>query len=234
MLKTIRIPAIFVLLVILSLPAFADDGFEITTSAPENMIIDDTGADSNVSFWEVPLAIQIAYLTGTILTAYLFFKIIPFIWGKIQNYNIKKKQLYQYIAENPGSSIAKISREQNIERSTLKYYLYLLESESKIIFSKLGKFTGVFQNHKYTEKEKVVIQYLQNESDANLLLLIISNPGMTNKEISDRLNMRKNAISWHISRLLDDGIIRYERSGVNKKYYVYDDIQKIITSYKNS
>jgi len=153
-------------------------------------------------------------------------KLIPFVLGKIDDLlkNENRHNILNYIHANPGTTIARISEAQQIERGTVKYHLYKLESEGKIVFRRMGKFSRLFRNSgSFSNDEQKVIAHLQNQNSRSILMTILEQPGITNQELAERLGIEKSAIHWHMEKFIGDGLIRFVSDGKFKRYFVIDN-----------
>ncbi|MCG2738441.1 MAG: winged helix-turn-helix transcriptional regulator, partial [Candidatus Methanoperedenaceae archaeon] len=151
-----------------SIVAHAEKGGYTVDSYPtQNGPIDTSGADVTISFWELPLWIQIAYISGIILAFLGLFKVIPIVLGRIKNLleNQSRQGIFKHILNNPGCTIAEISDMQKINRGSVKYHIYRLKYEGKIILSKMGKFSRLFQNSgAFKDNEQKMAAHLKSET----------------------------------------------------------------------
>ena len=193
-----------------------------------------SGTDQSVSIWSLPLWIQLLNVTAMTAAFLGLLRLFPLIQGKIDDLlkNENRHSIMNYINANPGATIAEVSRGENIERATVKYHLYKLEDEGKIVFRRMGKFSRVFRNsHSYSDDEQKIIAYMQNRTARTILLLVLSNPGITNQELAGRLGVEKSAVHWHIDKLLNDGLIRFSQDGKFKRYSVGDNVNVLLRKY---
>lgn len=199
--------------------------------------IDTGGADATISFWDLPLWIKIAYTSGLLVSFFGFFKVVPIIFGKIENIftNSRRQNISKYAFNNPGCTMAEISKELNINRGSVKYHIERLEADKKITFMKTGKFKRIFKNIGIRgNNKKIIASHLRNDTRRLLLWTILKNPGMTNQELSESFHLDKSTIHWHIEKISNDGIIQFENEGKYKKYSVNpaieSDLIKLIPS----
>ncbi|MGA9141533.1 MAG: winged helix-turn-helix transcriptional regulator [Methanocella sp.] len=154
-------------------------------------------------------------------------KLMPLVLGKIDDIlkNENRHNILNYIYANPGTTIAKVTEAQQIERATVRYHLYKLESEGKIVFRKIGKFSRLFRNsHSFSDDDQKVIAHMQNRNSRSILLLVLEQPGITNQELTERLGIEKSAIHWHMEKFIGDGLISYIPDGKFKCYFVVDNV----------
>ena len=62
----------------------------------------------------------------------------------------------------------------------------------------------------------------------NVLLAILTAPGITNQELSERFGIEKSSVHWHIDRFLEDGIIQVVQDGRHKQYFLKDEAKGIL------
>ena len=161
-------------------------------------------------------------------------KAAPFVLGKIDDLlkNENRHNILNYVYSNPGATVADVAQAHSIERGTVKYHLFKLESEGKIVLNRMGKYSRIFRNsNTYSDFEKTVIAHLQNQTSRSVLLMVLEEPGITNLEMAERLDIEKSAINWHINKFLHDGLISYRRDGKFKRYFIGDNSRLIVEKY---
>lgn len=203
-------------------------GYIVEPYSPQKELIDTSGAEATISFWQLPLWIKITYISGIILAFLGMFKIIPIVLGRIKNIldNHSRQGIFKYILNNPGCTIAEISDQQEINRGSIKYHIYRLKSEGKITLTKMGKFLRLFQNSgALKDNEQVVAAHVKNDTSRLLLLAILENPGVTNQELVEKFNLAKSTIHWHIQQFRNDNIVVFEQEGKYKRYFVNADVE---------
>jgi predicted transcriptional regulator len=224
----------YLILLIIFMPelANAQGSYGITYSA--DIPVNPSGMNTPVSFWELPDWYKMFFISSMAVAFMAIFKATPFILGKIDDLlkNENRHNILNYIYSNPGVTVAEVAQAQSIERGTVKYHLYKLESEGKIVLNRMGKYSRVFRNsHTYNDFEKSVIAHLQNQTSRSVLFMILEQPGITNQEMAERMGVEKSAIHWHIDKFLRDGIISYRRDGKFKRYFLGDNSRLILEKY---
>lgn len=212
-------------------------GYTVEPYAPQKELIDTIGADATISFWELPLWIQIAYISGIILASLGLFKVIPIVLGRIKNLleNQNRQGIFKYILNNPGCTIAEISDMQKINRGSVKYHIYRLKYEGKILLLKMGKFSRLFQNSgAFKDDEQKMAAHLKNETNRLILWTILENPGTTNQELTDKFHVDKSTIHWHIQQFHNDNIIVFEQEGKYKRYFVNAEAEMTLLRFMPS
>ncbi|OPY30609.1 MAG: MarR family protein [Methanocella sp. PtaU1.Bin125] len=169
---------------------------------------------------------KLFYASSMAVAFLTLLKLLPFVLGKIEDLlkNQNRNAILNYIYANPGTTIARISEEQQIERGMVKYHLYKLETEGKIVLRRMGKYSRLFRNSgTYGDDEQKVIAHLQNRNSRSILILILEQPGITNQELTERLGVEKSAVHWHMEKFISDGLVRFEPYGKYKRYFVIEN-----------
>lgn len=192
-------------------------------------------------FWLLPLWFQVFYISGLLLSLFGNFKIIPFILGRNKDLfgNRNRKNIFEFVSKNPGCTIAEVSKNLGINRGSAKYHIKKLVSKSQITTAKTGKFTRLFRNSGiFNNDEKMIISYLRNETCRNLLLGIMENPGITNRNLAEELSLDKSTVHWYLDKFKNSNIILYVPEGRCKKCFMNpvleQDLVKLIGSQSPS
>ena len=189
-----------------------------------------------VSFWQLPLWVQVLGGLDSMLLALGAFSFVPAVIGKVQNVleNRNRKDIFDYVLGHPGCTPAEITLTQNMKNGTVKYHIQMLESQGKIILKRMGKYTRLFNtSHANSDLEKTVFSYTKNETSKNLLCAIMEEPGVTNQRLSERFSLDKSSVHWHMERFLHDNLVKYEQDGRYKKYFLEPSVSKLLVNLNN-
>jgi predicted transcriptional regulator len=222
---------LFLFFILLSPVAYAQQGYNHAPYEPDS---DHPDYDQNESFWQLPDWFKLFFISSMAVSFIGLLKALPFVLGKIDDLlkNENRHNILNYIYSNPGATVAEVAQAQSIERGTVKYHLYKLESEGKIVLNRMGKYSRVFRNsNTYSDFEKTVIAHLQNQTARSVLLMIHDQPGITNQEMAERLGVEKSAVHWHVDKFLSDGLISYRRDGKFKRYFLGENSCMVLEKY---
>ena len=212
---------------IFSTTALSDDGGYVVRPHVEGGVgVDSTGADATITFWDLPLWIQVTYVSGLLMAFLGSLKIFPAIISRVKRFveNQNRQNISKYIIDNPGTTKAEISMNLGINRGTVKYHVHKLESDGKIASMKAGKFTRLFKNSSALKNDdKILVSHIRGETSRILLWTILESPGITNQELAETLRLDKSTVHWHAHNFLANDIIRFEKEGRYLKYYVKDN-----------
>jgi predicted transcriptional regulator len=212
-------------------PACADNGGYVVMPyhpdanlTPEQLaLIDNSGADATVSFWELPLWIQVSYSWGALLTVAGSLLVLPLAVRRLKSPldNRNRQSVYNYIEDNPGCIAPDVSRNTGMNKGTVRYHIQRLELESKIVLRKIGKFMRLYRNSStYDEREKLVASHLRNKMSKAVIEVLMEHPGSTNQEVSELIKVEKSLIYRYIQQLINDRIVSAEDDGKHKRYFI--------------
>lgn len=188
-----------------------------------------------ISYWELPLWVKISCVSISIVSLLLILKYLPLIIGKYKGAlkNPKIKYIYNIINMNPGITTSELSKENHINRGTLRYYLNVLFAADKIISKTKGKFKQIFV--KFTSTKNIdndVLKYLRNEKIRPILYFIMEDPGVSNQEISIAFMLNKSTVHDYLTKLVKSKIIYIERDGKFKRCYINPETMNTLKKYR--
>jgi predicted transcriptional regulator len=192
--------------------------------------------DFIAQFWELPAYVQISFAAIAAITILGLLKVIPFAFGRLKHAleNPKTKEIFFHIQNNPGLTIQQLSDDRNINRGTLKYHLSQLFTNNKITLVRRGKVSQLFYNKlSPMDKESIVASYVRrNDKSRSILFSIMDNPGVTNKDLSEKFGLDKSTITDYMKKFSDDDIVEFRQDGKFKRCYVKQDARMILLRLK--
>lgn len=126
-------------------------------------------------------------------------------------------QIYGYIKANPGEHYNAIKESLELNNGTLSYHLKVLEKE-EYIYSKRDKFYTRFYPKgmmispvdaaQLTKFQKIILNKVRLQ------------PGISQQEIITQLGSSQQVISYNLTKLVRDEVLRMDKKGRNKLYFV--------------
>jgi len=216
-----------------SLNGGAAGGYNLVANPGPDDIVDASGADGDITFWELPLWIQISIMSG-ILAGFLatiigILKLGPLVLGKLKNLleNQTRAKIYDSVKKNPGSTMADITKREGLNLGTVRYHINQLKASQKITFIRSNKFLRIFQNsNTYNDREKMIISTLNRSSARSIVMYLDSHPGSNNTQIAENLKISESGIHVQLKKLLKEGIVTSRQEGRSQKYYLTDDVKE--------
>jgi predicted transcriptional regulator len=225
---------LFFLLVFVINVAIVQGDYSVEPYSPQSGPSDTLGADSTISFFELPLWIQLAWIFGVLCAIFGAIKFGPFVLGKVKIIlkNKNRTAILEYIGCNPGCTESDLLRNTTINRGTARYHLSLLLIEQKVVRRKNGKLTYLFTNGGIPLDRKQVYGYIMNPSKRKILDILHKTPGISNKDLSERVQMSPSTVSYHLQPLLDEEMVVSRWDGRYLNYFILPDVEDILK--KNS
>lgn len=213
--------------------ALSDNGGYIiipNNSSVESIYSDYDGYDKQISFFELPLWIQIFYISSTLSVLASLSLFLPLGIKKVRSITGQKRSNIQaYVSDNPGCPVSEICQRENIPRGTVRYHIERLIKEGKIIVMKSGKHLRIFPNGRTAgEREKIIQSFMQCKNYRMLLMMILNRDSISNQELSEQLKIDKSQTYRQLQKLLKNKIIEFKRDGKTKQYYITEEIKPFI------
>jgi predicted transcriptional regulator len=147
-----------------------------------------------------------------------------------------RKLIFDYISDNPGVHLRKISRDVNIHLSTLRYHLDYLESNGLITCQKEDNLKLYFVSGKLNPHEKKLTPLLQQKRFRDIVMVIMDSHELTSSQIAEKLSMNPSTASKYINILEKRDMISHKKIGREKIYRLNDEesIVKLLLMYKKS
>lgn len=222
--------ALFFLLVFVVNVAIVQGGYSVEPYSPQSGSSDTLGADSTISFFELPLWIQLVWVISVLGAIFGAIKFGPLVLGKVKIVlrNKNRTAILDYIGNNPGCTLADLSKSTDINRGTARYHLYLLLIERKVIRKKNGKLSYLFANGGTQLERKQLYGYIMNPSKREILDTILNTPGISNKEIAERLQIDRSTVYWHLQPLLEEEMLVSQWDGRSMNYILFPEVEAIL------
>lgn len=142
-------------------------------------------------------------------------------------YNNAGERLQSIVSKKPGIRFMELQREAGISHGTLQYYMKKLSKRNFLRIKREGKVTRIFPRE-FSEYEMNIMGFLRLESSRQLLLTILSNGGVTFKELVNSIKPAASTTSWHLHKMKEKRIIDFQRGTDGYLHYYVIDRQKVI------
>ncbi|NVM30633.1 MAG: hypothetical protein HWN65_17470 [Candidatus Helarchaeota archaeon] len=143
-----------------------------------------------------------------------------------------RQKIYDLIERNEGIHLREICRALDKKMGVVQYHIYVLEGANLISSMKDGRYKRFFVNHRDSPGERLVISILQRETTGKVLMMIFekNGDGVSHSSIAKEMKSSSQAITWHIHKLTDAGIISTTKMGNQKVYQITPEFYSIVES----
>ena len=137
--------------------------------------------------------------------------------------NESRLKILTEILNNPGIHHNELLRGCELNKGQLQWHLDTLLKHSIIKKEKYGQYAIYFPIT--SSKDAIELfknQFTKSKTTLKVLNSIKKYPGINSAEISRNLNLSRNSIKYHIDKLLEKHLIKFEKKGrVNELYLLY-------------
>lgn len=142
-------------------------------------------------------------------------------------------RIYRYIENNPGAHLRKISKDLGLAMGDTQYHLDILEKSGRVKSRKINLYRRYYTAAILGEKEEIILGFLRQETTRDILIYLIEHPYSTQRELADYKHFSSPTISWHMSRLIEAGIVQSTKQGKKILYSLDADRDKLVNILKH-
>lgn len=133
----------------------------------------------------------------------------------------------EFITQSPGSYLSEIAASVNVNLTTTRYHLDVLEDEGHVTRAHVRGKRRYYPGH---QNEVHLIAAFNDEATAAVLSTLATLEVASGVQLADELDRDASTISHHLSRLEQAGLIKREREGRRIVNRVDPDTQKRIAT----
>jgi predicted transcriptional regulator len=139
-----------------------------------------------------------------------------------------RTRIYEYIKNTPGSHLRKISKELEIALGDTQYHLNTLQKSGSIKSKRMGIYKVYFSVSILEGRDESILATFQQETPREIILFLVEKPGATQGEIADRMSYSPSTINWHMSNLIEIGLVSSQKDKQAVRYYIKGSVKDII------
>jgi DNA-binding MarR family transcriptional regulator len=143
-----------------------------------------------------------------------------------------RSRIYDYIKNKPGSHLRKINKELTLAMGDTQYHLRNLEKSGVVKSKRIGIYKVYYTVSILEGREESILSTLQQDTPREIVIHILEHAGATQSEIADHMGFSSPTINWHMSNLIEIGLVRAQKDRHFVKYYIKGDIKDITSLLK--
>ena len=133
--------------------------------------------------------------------------------------NGNRATIHTVIREHPGITFPDLSRLTGIKRAAVRYHLAVLSVREKITRIHCLNMTCYFENNgQFSDFEKQMIIHLRNRTARTILEMLVISPGISRRDIAEKIGIAGSSVTWYTDRLSCGGIITVTKVGRDTCY----------------
>lgn len=148
-----------------------------------------------------------------------------------------RRRIYEQVKKSPGIHFRELERRLHLVVGNLQYHLQYLEKKNLIRASNDEDYVRYFvKDRSLNETERKIISFLRRSGCRHILIQLLSNPELNNKELSQAVGLSPSTISWNLNKLVEAGIIEREKTGRISRFTIIDPhtVAELLMCYKES
>jgi DNA-binding transcriptional ArsR family regulator len=124
--------------------------------------------------------------------------------------NDTREALYESVREAPGSYLSELAAELDLSVSTVRYHARILENNRIVT---VAETSGKHRLYPVGGSDPTLLAALDEEATARVLHGLHELGPVTVADLASELGLADSTVSYHLSRLDDDGLVTRERRG---------------------
>lgn len=147
-----------------------------------------------------------------------------------------RKEIFEYVQANPGAHFSQLKRDLDMETGLVQHHLSTLEDYDVLTSEDHQGKRRLFVAEELAEEERAILSSLRYETTRHILLFLVEESTARNGAIAEELGVSPPTVSWHISRLVENGIVSEVEDGRTTYYTVADEdlTMQLLVRYQES
>lgn len=148
-----------------------------------------------------------------------------------------RRRIYEQIKKSPGIHFRELERRLKLVVGSLQYHIQYLEKKNLIVASNDEDYVRYFAIDKnLNENERKILSLLRRSSCRHILIQLLNNPDLNNKDLSLAVGLSPSTISWNLNKLVEAGVIERKKTGRISNFTVIDptSVVELLICYKES
>ena len=134
-----------------------------------------------------------------------------------------RDRIYRAITKNPGLHFRELQRRTELATGSLQYHLDYLTKRNLVKSVKQGKFVRYYSaGGAQLGEDETLMNLLRQESLRKIVLFLLTKKSATNLSISSAVELSPSTVSWHLSKLVSNGIVGTRKRRRKKYFYLAD------------
>lgn len=134
-----------------------------------------------------------------------------------------RKQIFEFIQANPGAHFSKVKRELGMETGLLQYHLQKLEDYDVIENKDHQGRRRLFIARELDAQQRSILSTLRYETTRAILLYLLEDGRGRNRDIAEAVDVAPSTISWHLTNLIEEGVVESVQEGRTTFYQVANE-----------
>lgn len=146
-----------------------------------------------------------------------------------------RRRVFDFIRSNPGTHMREIQRQLDMTLGNLEYHLRYLERHDMVTV-KEGGYKRYFVKQQVGAEDQQLLSLLRQTIPRHILIVLMTEPEQSHQEILEHFDVSASTLSYHMSKLVDAGVVEKEREGRYNIYHVTEPsmVANALVTYQES
>lgn len=147
-----------------------------------------------------------------------------------------RRELFDHVEANRGIHFRQLKRDLDVETGLLQYHLRELERYNVLESEAHQGKRRVFVARELDEEERAILAVLRYETTRRILLYLLEEGPARNGEIAAAVDVTPATISWHLSNLVEKGVVEAIENGRTTMYGATNEelVVHLLVRYRES
>ncbi len=143
--------------------------------------------------------------------------------------NSTRATIFSFVANNPGVQFRGICSGLGLSVGVVQFHLAILQKAGLVSYIRKGRFKRFFAAGKFTRKQMETIAMLRLSTVKNILKALLEGKHLSHHELSARVSISSQGLTWQMGRLRETGLIQETKNGLNLTYTLENACVPLVT-----
>ena len=153
---------------------------------------------------------------------YLAYSFIVPLYSRLQKDTLSdqgtRQKIINAIYSKPGINLTNLKDNLGLHNGTLAHHLNILENHTIVSSIRSGR-QRLFFPYNNINQIKTRSLLITNITQKNIIKIVKENPGITQSMISQRLNLSRQNVNYHVNSLITNSMLKIEKQGRISRLY---------------
>lgn len=146
-----------------------------------------------------------------------------------------RRRIYAAVGRDPGSSARDVQRVLGLGWGETSYHLDRLV-DAQLLRRERSPNRDFYFVRDVTWEDRRSLVFFRRRTSREILLSLYGRPDLTSYEIAEQLHLGKSTVAFHLTRLLEAGLIESRRLDAFRRYRIVnpDHVRRLLQMYSDS
>jgi len=147
-----------------------------------------------------------------------------------------RDRVLEMVRRTPGIHFRELGRRLGLPMGAVEYHIHQLLKQDLIVARSEGRYKRYYAEGKHGSEEKRNLSYLRKPVPRSILIRLMLEPGSRHKDLKEALSLTGSTLTFHLQKLIGDGLVTEKDDGGTKRFYVSDPkaVSMSLIKYKGS